>query len=127
LNIWCQDWQGLGEEHVGSIEMPSAYFAQDAESGDITAIRVRGGGGALSIFIALAGFRCVLLGKADVPKWKCFDDPIWVDRAISHWVHHSDGQWMSNYTQAMPFGMKCLGDWAGGWVLRVARVKGSRW
>ena len=84
-------------------------------------------GAAIYIFIALAGFRRVLLGKADVPKWKCFDDSIWVDRAISHWVLHADGQWMPNYPHAMPFGMKCMGDWAGGWVLRVARAKGSRW
>ena len=35
---------------MGSIEMRSGYFAEDAESGDITAIRVRGGGGDLYIY-----------------------------------------------------------------------------
>ena len=82
-------------------------FAQDAESGHITAIRTRSGravGG--EFFIDCTGFHRLLLGKAYQPKWKSYADHIRVDRAIPRQMPHPEGQPMPNYTvaTAMPHG-----------------------
>ena len=82
-------------------------FAQDAESGHVTAIRTRSGREvAGEFFLDCTGFHRLLLAKAYHPKWKSYADHIRVDRAIPHQTQHPEGEPMPNYTvvTAMPHG-----------------------
>ncbi len=82
-------------------------FAQDAESGHITAIRTRSGRDVSGeFFIDCTGFHRLLLAKAYQPKWKSYADCIRVDSAIPQQTAHVEGQPMPNYTlaTAMPHG-----------------------
>ena len=82
-------------------------FAQDPESGHITAIRTRSGREISGeFFIDCTGFHRLLLAKAYQPNWKSYADHIRVDSAIPVQTPHPEGKPVPNYTvsTAMPHG-----------------------